>query len=48
MSGPDALTRSVLADQVKERMLEAILKLKLSGRLHTRTDEVEYVRRTAL
>jgi DNA-binding GntR family transcriptional regulator len=25
MSGPDALTRSVLADQVKERLLEAIL-----------------------
>ena len=25
MSGPDALTRSVLADQVKERLLESIL-----------------------
>src|ERR1700712_328038 len=25
MTGPDALTRSVLADQVKERLLEAIL-----------------------
>src|SRR3954447_4244282 len=25
MSGPDGLTRSVLADQVKERLLEAIL-----------------------
>ncbi|MDB5716368.1 MAG: Transcriptional regulator, GntR family [Sphingomonadales bacterium] len=26
MTGPDALTRSVLADQVKERLLEAILE----------------------
>src|SRR3954449_7185194 len=25
MSGPDALTRSVLADQVKERLLEVVL-----------------------
>lgn len=30
------------------RMLEAILKLKLSGRLHTRADEVDYVRRRAV